>query len=283
MPTSLKIAVLLLTLPMPLSAPNAWAAQETRVVENAAPRKNSGNNAVRADSVTINLPESITKEQADAILNELRQIRQLLEKQAAELTRIGVRQSAEVAEPERVQMSVAGDWNVIGRGDAPVTVVEFTDYECPFCRQFHTETFAQIKKQYIDTGKVRWITRDLPLEMHHHALKAAQAAHCAAEQGKYWPMYDILLSSDSPLNEEAIKKSADRLSLDQKIFQTCLDSGRHLSEVRKDVADAKTIQITSTPTFVVAKTAKDTLDGSVIVGAQSITAFQSAIDTLLAQ
>ena len=81
----------------------------------------------------------------------------------------------------------------LGRADAPLTIVEFTDYQCPYCRQFQAQTFAQLKKNYIDTGKLRFIVRDLPLEFHSAARPAAEAAHCAAEQGKFWEMHHALL------------------------------------------------------------------------------------------
>src|SRR5438105_1377791 len=103
--------------------------------------------------------EGLTGEQADAILNELRQIRLLLEKQ-----RTTAPQAVEPSPstPEQVRLSLNGQ-HALGATDAPLTVVEFTDYQCPFCNQFHMTTFPELKKQYIDTGKVRFISRDLPL------------------------------------------------------------------------------------------------------------------------
>jgi protein-disulfide isomerase len=224
----------------------------------------------------------ISKEQADAIVGELKQIRQLLEKQQVQLARAMAPQPAAApAPPEKVHMNVGNGWYFIGRADAPVTLVEFADYQCPFCKRFHTDAYAELKKNYIDTGKVRFVSRDLPLEFHPFAMKAAEAARCAGDQNKYWELRDALYSNVAPPNEEVIKKAVQSLSLDAKGFQACLDSDKYKADVQKDASEAATLQISGTPTFVLAKSAKDKLDGVRIVGAQPFAAFQAAIEGLL--
>ncbi len=178
-------------------------------------------------------------------------------------------------------MAIGNGWHAIGRADAPVTLVEFADYQCPFCKSFHTGAYAELKKNYIDTGKVRFVSRDLPLEFHPLALQAAEAAHCAGEQNKYWELRDALYAEAAPPNEEVIQKAAASVSLDTQAFKTCLASGRYKAEVQKDASEAATLQISGTPTFVLAKTAQGKLEGVRIVGAQPFAAFQSAIDGLL--
>src|SRR5512146_1268003 len=121
-------------------------------------------------------PATITREQADAILNELRQIRRLLEVNGRPAASP---RPAQPPAPRNIRMAVTAGWQVMGRADAPVTLVEFMDYQCPYCRRFHTDTFAELKKQYIDTGKLRFVSRDLPLSFHANALTAAQAVRCA--------------------------------------------------------------------------------------------------------
>jgi protein-disulfide isomerase len=226
--------------------------------------------------------DAVTKEQADAIVGELKQIRQLLEKQQTQLARAMAPQPAAApAPPEKVQMNVGNGWYSIGRADAPVTLVEFADYQCPFCKKFHTDAYAELKKNYIDTGKLRFVSRDLPLEFHPFALKAAEAARCAGDQNKYWELRDALYANSAPPNDDVIKKAVENLALDAKGFQACLDSDKYKADVQKDASEAAKLQISGTPTFVLAKSAKDKLDGVRIVGAQPFATFQAAIDGLL--
>ncbi len=231
---------------------------------------------------TSSTPQGISKEQADAILNELRQIRQLLERQQALLARGVGSQPYTPPPPQKVQMNVDNGWYSIGRADAPVTIVEFNDLQCPSCKKFHSDTYAELKKTYIDTGKVRFVSRDLPIErMHPYALKAAEAARCAGDQNKFWEYRNALFSDGRPLDDEVLKKSAEGLSLDIKAFQACLDSEKYKADVQKDAQEAVQLQITATPTFVLAKSTKDKLDGIRLTGAQPFAAFQSTIESLL--
>jgi protein-disulfide isomerase len=177
-------------------------------------------------------------------------------------------------------MAVRVRWNAIGRTDAPVTVVEFTDYQCPFCKRFHVATFTDLKKKYIDTGRVRWVIRDLPLDFHPYALQAAEAVQCAGEQGQFWQMHDALLSTERPPDNEVINASAERLSLNLADWHSCLQSGKFTDEIQKEVTEAAALQFRGTPTFIVARTAT-MLDGEVIVGAKSLFDFQSIINGLL--
>src|ERR1017187_2441884 len=123
--------------------------------------------------------QGITRQQADEILNELRQIRQLLEKQNPKAA------APQPQEITRAKLNLEG-FAMLGSKDAPITMVEFTDYQCPFCQRFHLSTFSDLKKNYIDTGKVRFYSRDMPLDFHPNALRAAQAARCGGEQGQFW-------------------------------------------------------------------------------------------------
>ena len=254
------------------------AAQDTPRSETFSP----GAKCLTAEHEAAAKSDAITKEQADAIVGELKQIRQLLEKQQVQLARAMVPQPAPApAPPEKVQMNIGNGWYAIGRADAPVTLVEFADYQCPFCKRFHTDAYAELKKSYIDTGKLRFVSRDLPLEFHPFAMKAAEAARCAGDQNKYWELRDALYTNVAPPSDDVIKKAVESLSLDAKDFQTCLDSDKYKTDVQKDASEAAKLQISGTPTFVLAKSAKDKLDGVRIVGAQPFAAFQAAIEGLL--
>jgi len=224
----------------------------------------------------------ISQEQADSIVTELKQIRQLLEKQQVQLARVmAPQQPGPPPPPEKVQMSIGNGWYALGRADAPVTLVEFADYQCPYCKRFHTDAYAELKKNYIDTGKVRFVSRDLPLEFHPYAMKAAEAARCAGDQQKYWELRNALFVNAAAPTDDVIKQASASLLPDAKAFQTCLESGKYKADIQKDASDAATLQISGTPTFVLAKSSKDKLDGIRIVGAQPFSTFQSAIDRLL--
>lgn len=223
--------------------------------------------------------EGITERQADSILKELKQIRQLLEKQQIPGIRSVAEQPQQIS--QSVNMSIEKGWYSLGRGDAPLALVEFTDYQCPFCQGFQANTFADLKKNYIDTGQVRFFSRDLPLEFHQNAFKAAEAARCAGEQGKFWEMRDVLISHSADLSHDAILKFAQGESLDVTSFRVCMDQEQEKTEIEKDSGDAKSLQISGTPTFVLGKVSKGSLSGIIIVGAQPYSFFNNLIQQML--
>lgn len=261
-------------------------AQTTPAAQNPVPVKASpavtpsvASKSVKAESVTINMPEGMTKDQADAILNELKAIHQLLQAQPA---RAAAAPAPAAPASDKVKMSVGTGWYALGREDAPVTMVEFTDYQCPFCRRFEADSFAQLKKDYIDTGKVRFVSRDLPLDFHPNAPAAAMAARCAGDQHKFWEMRDaMMLDTATDLGPEAILKYGQKTNLDMKTFTACLSDKKYTEAIKKDTADAGTLGISGTPSFVIGKTAKDEIAGVRIVGAVPYAAFDSAIKEAL--
>ena len=181
-----------------------------------------------------------------------------------------------------VRASVA-DAPTLGRADAPVTLVEFSDYQCPFCQRFFATTLPALKKDYIDTGKLRFVYRDFPLEMHPHAREAAVAAHCAGEQVKYWEMHDALFQYQAALAPAQIAERARALGLDSSRFDQCLTSGRHTASIERGLADGAAAGVQGTPGFVVGKTQPgDTIQGTPIRGAQPLETFRRIIEQLLA-
>jgi protein-disulfide isomerase len=223
----------------------------------------------------------ITRQQADEILNELKAIRQLLEKQTrtAEPSRLPSMPQV----PQTGKLRLEGGYS-LGSSDAPVTIVEFTDYQCPFCRRFESTTFSDIRKKYIDTGKVRFVIRDFPLvDMHPDAMEAAEAAHCAGDQGQFWPMHDALFSDANTLGRNGLIASAAGLRLDLAMFRSCLETGKHKLEIQNDQQVASSLQINGTPSFVVGKTNGDELFGSIIVGAQPLSVFEEKLVAAQAQ
>jgi protein-disulfide isomerase len=194
--------------------------------------------------------------------------------------------TAEDTSPKQVSID---DDAVLGDESAAVTFIDFTDYECPFCKQYFDQTFAQIKKDYIDTGKVKYVVRDLPLSFHANAHKEAQAAECAREQGgdgEYFKYHDEIFkrttSNGTGLALTELAAIANDLGLDGVQLQTCLDSDKYKAEVDKDLADAASVGATGTPSFFVGKSSQDgTITGTIIVGAQPYSDFKAEIDKLL--
>ena len=192
----------------------------------------------------------------------------------------GAAPEAGAGQPARLKLD-AREFS-LGRSDAPLTLVEFTDYRCPFCRRFQAETFPLIKKNYIDTGKVRFIVRDLPLEFHSSARPAAEAAHCAAEQGKFWEMHEALLSGADPLANGGMDARAGGVGLYLTGLHVCLRGARYEGAIAANAAAADSLGLNGTPAFVLGRVENGVLVGEIGAGAQPYVAFDEAIKELLA-
>jgi len=165
-----------------------------------------------------------------------------------------------------------------GEENAPVTIIEFSDFQCPFCGKFEAETVSQIEKNYVETGKVRfgyWHFAFLGQE----SLDAAEASECAADQDAFWQYHDLLFKSQNGENKGAfakdkLKEFAASLKLDTQAFNDCLDTGKYTQLVQQLTGTAQSIGVRSTPSFVV--------NGRAIIGAQSYDVFKQAIEAELA-
>jgi protein-disulfide isomerase len=170
-----------------------------------------------------------------------------------------------------------------GESNAKLTLIEFLDYECPYCGRFSRETLPEIDREYIQTGKVKYVVMNLPLEvMHKSAFKAAEAAACAGEQGKFWEMHDRLYANQGALDQW--KSHAEAIGLDVSKFEECLNSGRQAAQIRSDMAEAQKAGMTGTPGFFLARTdEKSTTIKTVtrLVGSQPFSSFKAAIDKQL--
>jgi protein-disulfide isomerase len=225
------------------------------------------------------LAQALAPDTAKEILQELRAIRGLLERQQA-----GAPAAAAPAGPppsERVSVPFGKQNFALGRADAPLVMVEYTDYECPFCRAYHVNTFDQLRRDYIDTGKLRYVSRDFPLEMHRNAPRAAAAARCGADQGKFWELRHTLIVNANKLEAAQLPAYALEQKLDLAKFTACLKSGRHDKAIEADMAEGRNAGISGTPTFVIGRVVKGQLEGVRLVGAQPYGAFQAKLDELL--
>jgi len=175
----------------------------------------------------------------------------------------------EQEEQQRIKVS-ADDDPAKGSADAAVTIIEFSDFECPYSARFSTQTLPLIEENYIKTGKVIFVFRDFPLSFHQNAQKAAQAAACANEQGKFWEYHDKLFENQQFLDIASLKQYAQDLELDSEKFNNCLDSGKMTSEIRKDLRDAQNYGVTGTPSIFI--------NGILVKGAQPYSALRKIIE-----
>jgi protein-disulfide isomerase/predicted small secreted protein len=170
-------------------------------------------------------------------------------------------------EPPRVQVSVDNDPSRGGPVSAPVTIVEFSDFQCPFCSRAES-VVDEVMKKY--GNKVHLVYRDFPLSFHQNAETAAMASECANEQGKYWEMHNAMFGNQSKLAAADLVETAGNIGLDKDKFKSCLDSGKYRAEVQKDAQDGQKYGVTGTPTFFI--------NGIMIVGARGVDSFSEIID-----
>jgi protein-disulfide isomerase len=169
-----------------------------------------------------------------------------------------------------------------GDPDAPITVIEFSDYGCPFCRRYVGTTYPIIKQEYIDTGKIYYVFKDFPIaQLHPQAHIASEAAECSGEQGKYWVMHDTLFSAPSEWDtteataREVFAVYAERIGLDTPRFDDCMAQGRYRAGISSNMAEGRRMGVTGTPTFIV--------NGKLLVGAQTAEVFQRVLDREIKQ
>ena len=175
----------------------------------------------------------------------------------------------------------ARDPRVLGSDTAPVTIIEFTDLQCPYCARFALGTWPALRERYVDTGKVRFASRDLPLPMHTQAVPAAVAARCAGEQGRFFEYREALFRGQSQLEQAPYDALALRMELDVERFAACRSNRAVAEAVKKDAALAAANGINATPTFVIGREAGGEFTGEVIEGAPSLEELGARIEALL--
>jgi protein-disulfide isomerase len=162
---------------------------------------------------------------------------------------------------------------VLGSEDADITLIEFSDFECPYCKRWHVEVFNKIREEYPD--QVRFVYRDFPLKsLHPNAVPAAEAANCANEQGAFWEFSEKLFGGELELSEDTYLEYASQLDLDVDEFKKCFEEGRYSQEVEDDYQYASQLGVQSTPTFFI--------NGIPLIGAQPYEVFKDVIDRELA-
>jgi len=233
--------------------------------------------ALAQDAVALRKEITELKEGQKAIQRDLQEIKDLLK---------NTPRAAAATPPLPSSLDASG---VLVKGDAkaPVTIVEYTDMQCPFCSRHAQNTLSQIDNEYIKSGKVRYVVKDFPLEsIHPNAFQAAEANHCAGEQNRAWDMHDRLLANQQKLAKEDLTGYADAMGLESVRFKVCLESGRYAAEVRKEISEGQSSGVTGTPTFFLGAAdgkPDEMKPEKMLTGAQAFSAFKAAIDDLLAK
>ncbi len=185
----------------------------------------------------------------------------------------------------RIAISI-GDSPVMGNPNAPVTMIEFSDFQCPFCGEFFSQTLPDVEKRYIESGKVRLVFKNFPLEnLHPNAMAAAIAAECANEQGKFWEYHNTLFENQTSWAQlsttdaaKTFKQYASESGLDANSFNSCLDSGKYADKINKDQLDGSRYGVDGTPTFFIGNDKKGYME---LGGSQPFSAFQQELDSEL--
>jgi protein-disulfide isomerase len=191
-------------------------------------------------------------------------------------------QAAPPAPPIPKEPVAFADAPVIGSPTAPVVIVEFSDFECPFCAKFTKEIWPDLKAKYVDTGKVQLAFRHLPLPMHKRAEPAAESAVCAAEQQKFWPVHDQLFLAAGKLEDGDLARYAADAGVEPSRFATCL-SARATAEVKQDADAAKSLKLGGTPSFLIGRRTQGerVQVAEVVVGIRPLADFQRVVEKLL--
>lgn len=176
---------------------------------------------------------------------------------------------------------------VLGEATAPVTLIEYSDYQCPYCQRHFSNVMPDLVKDYVETGKLRYVMREFPIEsIHPQAMKASVAALCAKDQGRYWEMHDLIFGNQRQVSADDLKAHGKTLGLDSASFDDCLESDKYIEQIRNDLQEGQKLGVRGTPSFVIGTTDPQDPDKvtatKFIRGAQPLTAFKQAIDELLA-
>ena len=180
------------------------------------------------------------------------------------------------------------DFNSTGDSNAPITITEYSDYQCPYCKKFVDETEKQLVETYVASGQVRFVYRSFGLFIGPESQDAAEATYCAADQGKFWDFHDILFANHTGENvgdytNRKLQAFGNTLGLDMDAFNSCLDSGKYADLVTQDGIDGQAAGIKATPSFVMTYVVNGETKSKIIEGAQPFSAFQAEIEAALAE
>ena len=191
------------------------------------------------------------------------------------------------AKQPNIPLKISADNDpIIGNPNAPITIIEFSDFQCPFCAKFNIQTLPAIMNEYVNDGKVKLVFRDFPIQsIHPNAVPASIAAECANEQGKFKEMHDALFVNQKEWNNQKLDdviitftQYASEMGLEERKFDSCLKNGKYIEEIQKDLDDGRTYGISGTPEFFVGN---DQIGFIELKGAQPFENFKKVIDSQL--
>jgi len=224
------------------------------------------------EKISFEPPQDIKSEQVEALRNSLKYELDLIKTDIIEIKDILTKDKGVELKPKIIKLERYE--NFLGNARAPVTIIEYGDFQCPFSKRFAIETFQLIKTNYIDPGKVKFTFRHFPLSsIHPFASLAAEAAECAKEQGKFWEFHDILFKYQELVNIKMLKDWASELKLDMEQFNSSFHSEKYKIKVEKDFEGGAVIGVGGTPSFYI--------NGVELVGAQPFSVFKQIIDNVL--
>ena len=232
---------------------------------------------------------SVEIESLQTEIQAIRQGQQQIQKDLAEIKKLlqqGNRPTAPKAQAFKPTDLTIGASAVLGNNDAQVTMVGFSDYQCPYCSRHATTVLPELIKEYVDTGKLKIVMREFPIvKLHPRAMNASHAALCAAEQDKYWEMHDLIFSTPKQIEVENLKSHARTLGLDSDQFNSCLDKKKYTAQIRANQIEGQKYGISGTPSFVLGLTNPRDPDKvrltKFVRGARSLSSFKQVIDELL--
>jgi len=221
------------------------------------------------------ITESAKSKEVDILLKSVSELDRMLKEKEAVLPKGAVeKKKTEAVGSRKVEGVGIGSNPIKGNVNAPVLMVEFSDFQCPYSKKFYQQAFPLIEKEYISTGKVKFAYRDLPLGFHTLAKPAAIAARCAGKQGKYWQMFGKIILSNS-FDTEILKKYAQELGLNIKAYDDCLSKDEFQGELESDIKDAAKFGVSGTPAFFI--------NGRFVNGAYPFETFKKIIEEELAK
>lgn len=190
-----------------------------------------------------------------------------------------------IAPPQKTRPNV--DFNTAGNPEAPITITEYSDFQCPYCRVFYENTESLLMDQFVETGTVYFIYKSVGDFIGSESKDAAEAAYCAGDQGKFWEMHDVIFANQTGENAGAFERRrldafADSINLDRAVYDDCMDSNKHGERIDQDKKDASAAGIRATPSFILSYEVNGETQTRVIQGAQTIEVFTQEIEAALA-